>query len=113
MITIFLIIYFSFNTYLCTQYYDESEKYNEIKTVAIYVFGVPYFLGMSLKILFFLFFNDYFQIPFFYKFYFTDKFKKESIDVEQLELWKSKKGKSLKDRIYIHGINLLIKRAKS
>lgn len=113
MITILLIIYFSLNTFIAMQYYDKSEKYQIPQSIGLYFFGVPYFLVMLFKTLFWLFYADYFQIPFFYKFYFKKEFKVVKPEmIPKLEDWKSKRGNSLKDRIYKYACNLMIKRAK-
>lgn len=114
MITILSIIYFSLNTLIAVEYFDKTVKYNWLYTALLYFFGVPYFIIMVLKTLLWLIIKDYFQIPFFYKFYFTKKFEKVDPNlIEDFERWKSQRGNSLKDRIYKHGCDLLIKRAKS
>ncbi len=112
-ITILLIIYFSLNTFIATQYYDKSEKHRHLQSFGLYFLGVPYFIVMFFKSLFWLFYSDYFQVPFFYKYYFTKHFEKvDAKMIVDLERWKSKRGNSLRDRIYKFACNLLIKRAK-
>lgn len=114
LITLILILYFTINTILAGEYFHDFETYKYLKTALIYFFGVPYFIFMVFKALAWRFINDYFQIPFFYNFYFTDKYKKvDPVLIEDFEKWKSKLGKSLKDRINKRGLDLLIKRAKS
>lgn len=68
---------------------------------------------MFFKTLFWLFWSDYFQIPFFYKFYFKKEFKVVKPEmIPKFEEWKSKRGNSLKDRIYKYACDLMINRAK-
>jgi hypothetical protein len=110
---IIIIAYFSANTIIAYEYFDKHERYRLLKFIAMYFFGLPYFVFMVLKILIWLFWNDFFQIPFFYKFYFTKEFKVVNPEhIPQFEKWKSKRGNSLKDMIYKYACELLINRAK-